>query len=99
MFPSSLELVGFKVIGVLLLLSRNERKLVFTVGIALAKLGPILMKYLQNLSATSTGSVILLPSDLNDESKDGVLLRLFITSFNNFQVNLRSCLALSNLLS
>ena len=81
MFPSSLELVGFKVIGVLLLLllSRNNRKLVFTVGIALAKLGPILVKYLQNLSATSTGSVILLPSDLNDESKDGVLLRLFIT--------------------
>ena len=65
MFPSSLELVGFKVIGVLLLLPRNERKVVFTVGIALAKLGPILEKYLQNLSATSTGSVILLPSDLN----------------------------------
>ena len=64
MFPSSLELVGFKVIGVLLLLlSRNDRKLVFTVGIALAKLGPILVKYLQNLSATSTDSVILLPSD------------------------------------
>ena len=53
----------------------------FTVGIALSRLGPMLVKYLQNLSAMSMGSVIVLPSDLNDESGDGLFLRLFITLF------------------
>ena len=53
------------------MLPRNERKAAeFTVGIALAKLGPILVKYLQNLSAMCMRSVIVLPSDLNDEGRD-----------------------------
>ena len=53
------------------LLPRNKRKVAeFTVGIALASLGPILVKYLQNLSGLSMGSVIVLPSDLNDEGRD-----------------------------
>ena len=74
---------------------RNVRKVAeFTVGIALAKLGPILVKYLQNLSVMSMGSVIVLPSDLNDEGRDGLFLRLFITSFSGFHVRLRSFFAL-----
>ena len=37
--------------------------------IAPAKLGPMLVKYLQNLSAISSESVIVLPSDSNDQGK------------------------------
>ena len=66
---------------------------------ALARLGPILVKYLQNLSAISIGSVIVLRSDANDEGKGNLLLRLFVTSLSNFQVVLRSFVALSNLVS
>ena len=66
-------------------------------GIDLARLGPMFVKYLQNLSAISIGSVNVLPSDLNDVGRDDLLLRLLITSFNNFQVVLRSFLAFSNL--
>ena len=44
---------------------RKELNEEFTSRIALARLGPILVKYLQNLSAISTGSVIVLPSDAN----------------------------------
>ena len=69
----------------------------FTVGIALARLGPMLVTYLQNLSAMSMGSVIVLPSDLNDEGRDGLFLRLFIASFSSFHVVLRSFLASSSL--
>ena len=86
-------------IAVLLLQVRNERKEEFTAGIALARLGPILVKYLQSRLAISTGSVMVLPSDLNDDGRGDLLFRLFITSFNNFQVNLRSFCALSNFLS
>ena len=78
---------------------RKELNEEFTSRIALARLGPILVKYLQNLSAFSTVSVIVLPSDVNDEGKGDLLLRLFITSLSNFQVVLRSFLALSNLVS
>ena len=55
------------------------------------------VKYLQNLSAISIGSVNVLPSDLNDVEKDDLFLRLLIISFNNFQVVLRSFLAFSNM--
>ena len=37
-----------------------------------------------------------LPSALNDDERGDLLFRLFMTSFNNFQVNLRSFFALSN---
>ena len=50
---------------------------------------------IQNLSAISSGSVIVLPLDSNDDGK-GALLRLFVTSLNNFQVVLRPFLVLSN---
>ena len=93
-------MVGFlRVIAVLLLKVRNERKEEFTAGIPLARLGPILVKYLQNRLAISTGSVMVLPSDLNDDGRGDFFFRLFITPFNNFQVNLRSLFALSNFLS
>ena len=73
----------------------------FTLGIALARLGPILVNYVENLSAMPMGSVIVLPSDLNDEDGDGLFLRLlktsFITSSNSFQVVLRSFFASSSL--
>ena len=78
---------------------RKELNEEFMSRIALARLGPILVKYLQNLSAISTGSVIVLPSDANDEGKGDLLLHLFISSLSNFQVVLRSFLALSNLIS
>ena len=55
------------------------------------------VKYLQNLSAISIGSVNVLPSDLNDVERDDLFLRLLIISFNNFQVVLRSFLAFSNM--
>ena len=45
----------------------------------------------------SMGSVIVLPSDLNDEGRVGLFLRLFITSFSSFHVVLRSFLASSSL--
>ena len=54
-------------------------------GIDLARLGP----------AIFIGSVNVLPSDLNDVGGDDLLLRLLITSFNNFQVVLRLFLAFS----
>lgn len=57
----------------------------------------MLIKYLENLSAISMGSVNVLPSDLNDAGREDLLLCLLITSFDNFQVVLRSFLALSNL--
>ena len=78
---------------------RKELHEKFKSRMALARFGPILVKYLQNLSAISTGSVIVLPSDADDEGKGDLLLRLFITSLINFQVVLRSFLALSNLVS
>ena len=56
-------------------------------GIDLARLG----------SAIFIGSVNVLPSDLNDVGGDDLLLRLLITSFNNFQFVLRLFLAFSNL--
>ena len=42
-----------------------------------ATLGPMLVRYFQNLSAISSGSVIVLASDSNDEGKSALLLRLF----------------------
>ena len=69
---------------------RNERKLEATAGIALARLGPTLVK---NLSAITLGSVINFPSHLKDEGNEGLLVCLFITSFSNLQINL----AFSNL--
>ena len=73
----------------------------FTLCITLTRLGPILVNYVENLSAMSMGSVIVLPSDLNDEDGDGLFLRLLITSFitssNSFQVVLRSFFASSSL--
>ena len=57
----------------------------------------MLIKYLENLSAISMGSVNVLPSGLNDAGREDLLLCLLITSFDNFQVVLRSFLALSNL--
>ena len=52
--------------------------------------------YLQNLSAMSMGSVIVLPLDLNDEGRDGLFLCLFITSFSSFHVVQKSFLASSS---
>ena len=37
------------------------------------------------------------PSPLKDEGNEDLLVCLFITSFSNFQINLRSFLAFSNL--
>ena len=99
MLSSSQGLVGCSAIGGWLTAPRKELNEEFTLRIALARQEPILVKNLQNLSAISTGSVIVLPSDANDEGKGDLLLRLIITSLSNFQVVLRSFLALSNLVS
>ena len=66
-FSSSLTVVGFKVTAVLLLPVRNEPKVELTAGIALASLGPTLVKYLQNRLAIYVGSVMDLPSTVNDD--------------------------------
>lgn len=88
-------------IAVLLLQVSNERKEESTAGIAFGRLGPILVKYLhvQNQLAILTGSVMVLPSNSNDDGRGDLLFCSFITSFNNFQVNLRSFFTLSNFLS
>ena len=86
MLSSSPGSVGCRVIGGWLTSPRKELNEEFTSRISLARLGPILVKYLQNLSAMSTGSVIVLPSVANDEGKGALLLRLFITSLSNLQV-------------
>ena len=92
------QFTSIRMIGEYSLLPRNKRKVAeFTVGIALARLGPMLVKYLQNLAATSLRSVIVLPSDLNDEGRNGLFLCLFTTSFTSFQIVLRSFLASSSL--
>ena len=61
------------------MLPRIERKVCYSGA-------NILVKYLQNLSAMSMGSVIVLSSDLNDEGRDGLFLRLFVTLFSSFHV-------------
>ena len=86
MLSSSPGSVGCRVIGGWLTSPRKELNEEFTSRISLATLGPILVKYLQTLSAMSTGSVIVLPSVANDEGKGALLLRLFITSLSNLQV-------------
>ena len=53
--------------AVLLLPVRNEPKVELTGGIALASLGPTLVKYLQNRLAIYVGSVMDLPSTVNDD--------------------------------
>ena len=52
-----------------------------TLGIALARLGPMLVSYVENLSAMSMGSVIVLRSDLNDEGGDGLFVNKFVYNF------------------
>lgn len=49
----------------------------FTVGIAVARLEPMLAKYLQNMSVMSMGCVIVLPSKLNNEGGGGLSLCLY----------------------
>ena len=56
MLSSSQGSVGCRVIGGWLPLPRKELNEEFTSRIAVARLGPILVKYLQNLSAISTRS-------------------------------------------
>ena len=63
MLSSSHGLVGFRVIGGRLTSPIKELAEELTSRISPAKLGPMLVKYLQNLSAISSGSVIVLPSD------------------------------------
>lgn len=63
---SSAGLVGFRVIGGRLTSLLKELAEELTSRIVPAKLGPLLVKYLQNLSAISSGSVIVLASDSND---------------------------------
>lgn len=46
MFLSFIVVVGFRVIGLLLLLMRNEWKLELIVGIVFVRFGLILVKYL-----------------------------------------------------
>ena len=58
MLSSSQGSVGCRVIGEWLTSPRKELNEKFTSRIALARLGPILVEYLQNLSAISTGDLL-----------------------------------------
>ena len=75
MLSSSQVVVGFRLMKGWLLSPRWKRKERFTLNIDLERLGPMSVKYLQNLSAISIGSVNFLPSDLNDVGRDELLLR------------------------
>mgnify|MGYP000247115661 CR=1 FL=1 len=59
----------------MIIITKMGTKKEFTLDIDLARLGPMSVKYLQNLSAISIGSVNFLPSDLNDVGRDELLLR------------------------
>ena len=78
MLSSSQGLVGFRVIGGMLTSPIKELTEELTSRIAPAKLGPMLVKYLQNLSAISSRSVVVLPPDSNDEGKGALPLRFYV---------------------
>ena len=59
----------------MIIITKMGTKEEFTLDIDLARLGPMSVKYLQNLSAISIGAVNFLPSDLNDVGRDELLLR------------------------
>ena len=59
---------------------RKFWKETFTVGILLARFGPIFVKYLQNPFAISKGSEIILLPDLKEDSRECILLFLLMTS-------------------
>ena len=59
----------------MIIITKMGTKEGFTLDIFLARLGPMSVKYLQNLSAISIGSVSFLSSDLNDVGRDELLLR------------------------
>ena len=70
-FSSSATVDGFKEIGSFSFFCKKDWKEEFVGGMLLDKFGPMLVKYLQNLLAISSGSIIVLPSDLKDEGEDG----------------------------
>lgn len=70
MLSSSPVVVGFNSLEGWLLSQRLQRKEGFTLGIDRARLRPMFVKYLQNLSEISMGSVNVLPSDLNDVGRE-----------------------------
>ena len=59
----------------MIIITKMGTKRKFTLDTDLARLGPMSVKYLQNLSAISIGSVNFLSSDLNDVGRDELLLR------------------------
>ena len=61
MLSSSPVVVGFNSLEGWLLSQRLQRKEGFTLGIDRARLRPMFVKYLQNLSEISMGSVNVLP--------------------------------------
>ena len=70
MLSSSPVVVDFNSLEGWLLSQRLQRKEGFTLGVDRARLRPMFVKYLQNLSAISMGSVNVLPSDLNDVGRE-----------------------------
>ena len=70
MLSSSPVVVGFNSLEGWLLSQRLQRKEGFKLGIDRARLRPMFVKYLQNLSEISMGSVNVLPSDLNDVGRE-----------------------------
>ena len=70
MLSSSPVVVDFNSLEGWLLSQRLQRKEGFTLGVDRARLRPMFVNYLQNLSAISMGSVNVLPSDLNDVGRE-----------------------------
>ena len=70
MLSSSPVVVDFNSLEGWLLSQRLQRKEGFTLGVDRARLRPMFVNYLQNLSAISMGSVNVLPSDLNDGGRE-----------------------------
>ena len=70
MLSSSPVVVDFNSLEGWLLSKRLQRKEGFTLGVDRARLRPMFVNYLQNLSAISMRSVNVLPSDLNDVGRE-----------------------------
>ena len=88
MLSSSHGSVGFRVIGGWLTCITNKRTnrgLTSRIAPQPAKLGPISVKYLQNLSAISS-DLLSFYLNSNNEGKGALPLRLFISSLSNFQL-------------
>ena len=95
-YSSSACVTGFNQIVSLILVPRLIPKYLSIEGILFVRLIPVLIKYLQNLSAISFGSEKTFSSVLNCDGSTRFCILLFITSLISFQVPFMMFLTLTN---